>query len=73
MEVYYIMRASIRQDGTVSAPVETRYTENEAWGLFYIRAGQAATSENRMETVTLTAGSGFQMDKVSFEHEAVGD
>ena len=32
MEVYYIMRATIRQDNTVSAPVETRYSENEAWG-----------------------------------------
>lgn len=70
MEVYYIMRASIRQDGTVSAPVETRYTENEAWGLFYIRAGQAVTSDNKLETVTLTAGNGFQMDKVSFAHES---
>lgn len=69
MEVYYIMRATIRQDGTVSAPVETRYTENEALGLFYIRAGQAATSDNKLETVTLTTGAGFQMDAVHFEHE----
>ncbi len=70
MEVYYIMRATIRQDGTVSAPVETRYTENEALGLFYIRAGQAATSDNKLETVTLVTGNGFQMDSVHFEHEA---
>lgn len=70
MEIYYIMRATVRQDGTVSAPVETRYTENEALGLFYIRAGQAATSENRMETVTLTTGAGFQMNSVHFEHES---
>lgn len=72
MEVYYIMRASIRQDNTVSAPVETRYSENEAWGLYYIRAGQAATSDNKLETVTLTSGAGFQMDSVSFAHEIAG-
>ena len=68
--LFFVIRISKRQDGTIVAPAENRATEQDARALFYTRAGQAVASNNLIDTVLLVTAGGFLMDKVAFEHPA---
>lgn len=69
--LYFVIRMTKRQDGTIVAPAENRTTEQDARSLFYTRAGQAVASDNLIDTVVLLAADGFLMDKASFTHDPI--
>ncbi len=68
-ELYFIIRMCKRQDGTVSAPADTRTNLTAARALFYTRAGQAVASDFLSDTVILITADGVLVDKAAFTHE----
>lgn len=72
-ELYFIVRMCKRQDGSVSAPADTRTNLNQARALFYTRASQAVASDFLIDTVVLLTADGVMVDKASFTHEPSGD
>lgn len=70
-QLYFIIRMCKRQDGSVSAPADTRTTLTAALSLFYTRAGQAVASDYLIDTVILMTADGVLVEKASFEHEPV--
>ena len=77
MTKFYICRAVVRNDGTVSAPVENKDTQAEAEALFYTRCGQARNAinaqESKTETVVLFTNTGFVIDSKGWEAEETAE
>lgn len=61
-ELYFVIRTAKRQDGTITAPAETRTTLKEAYALFYTRAGQAVASDYIYDAVILADAHGHLID-----------
>ena len=68
-QLYFIIRMCKRQDGSVSAPADTRTNLTQALSLFYTRAGQAVASDFLSDTVILVTSDGVLVEKAAFTHE----